>query len=109
MNNYYYPAGADNSLAPWNETPIDEETIDINVWQTMSIKDRISINPYDDDMVGEWKEQCHSIPYLLSILKEYLSKEISTLDEKSPKAKRLKALIMSCDDWEEVETEIEKA
>lgn len=109
MNNYDYPVGADNCSAPWNEVQPEDETIDVNVWQTMSIKDRISINPYDDDMVGEWKEQCHSIPYLLSILKEYLSKEISTLDEKSPKAKRLKALIMSCDDWEEVETEIEKA
>jgi hypothetical protein len=47
MNNYDYPAGADNSSAPWNEpADLPEKEIEVTVSITMSKTFTIKVNDY---------------------------------------------------------------
>jgi hypothetical protein len=45
-DNYHYPAGADNEMAPWNEPVIPKKEFDVLVSQTLSRDTSIYTNDY---------------------------------------------------------------
>lgn len=62
MDNYNYPIGADNDLAPWNQEENPEREIEVTVSVTLSKTIKIKVSDYDiidsgKDEDGEYFEE----------------------------------------------------
>ena len=128
MNNYDYPEGSDNSLAPWNQENLDTELIEVTISQTFSKQLNIEVDDYntikdsDEDGIYFWNDYsgCNFKEYveeqhktITDILKEVqeLYAEFSELDLNNKKEVELfkhSLLILSeaCKDWSEDEMEV---
>lgn len=128
MNNYDYPEGSDNSLAPWNQEEQDSEIIEVTISQTFSKQLEIEVDDYqtvkDSDENGayfwndysgcnlkEYVEEQHKT--ISDILKEIpeLYKQLRTLDVNDKKEfdlfkHNLLILSVACEGWTEDETEV---
>lgn len=128
MNNYDYPEGSDNSLAPWNQEDLDTELIEVTISQTFSKQLEIEVDDYkpikdfDENGVYYWNDYsgCNLKEYveeqhktITDILKEIpeLYETFSKLDLNNKKEVELfkhSLLILSeaCKDWSEDEMEV---
>lgn len=128
MNNYDYPMGSDNSLAPWNQENLDTELIEVTISQTFSKQLEIEVDDYktikdsDEDGVYFWNDYsgCNFKEYveeqhktITDILEEIpkLYAEFSELDLNNKKEVELfkhSLLILAeaCKDWSEDEMEV---
>lgn len=62
MNNYDYPEGSDNSLAPWNEVEQDDELVEVTISQTLSKQVEVEVNDYEVDW--DYDDDGNKIPEL---------------------------------------------
>lgn len=62
MNNYDYPEGSDNSLAPWNEVEQDDELVEVTISQTLSKQVEIEVDDYEVNW--DYDDDGHGIPEL---------------------------------------------
>lgn len=128
MNNYDYPEGSDNSLAPWNQENLDIELIEVTISQTFSKQLEIEVDDYktikdsDEDGVYFWNDYsgCNFKEYveeqhktITDILEEIpkLYAEFSELDLNNKKEVELfkhslLVLAEACKDWSEDEMEV---
>ena len=128
MDNYNYPEGADNSLAPWNQEEQDSELIEVTISQTFSkqleieVGDYQTVKDYNENGVYFWNDYsgCNLKDYveeqhktITDILKEIpeLYETFSKLDFNNKKEVELfkhSLLILSeaCKDWNEDEMEV---
>ena len=128
MDNYNYPEGSDNSLAPWNQEKQDSELIEVTISQTFSKQLEIEVDDYekikdsDEDGIYFWNDYsgCNFKEYveeqhktITDILKEIpeLYETFSKLDLSNKKEVELfkhSLLILSeaCKDWNEDEMEV---
>jgi hypothetical protein len=128
MDNYNYPEGSDNSLAPWNQEKQDSEFIEVTISQTFSKQLEIEVDDYekikdsDEDGIYFWNDYsgCNFKEYveeqhktITDILKEIpeLYDTFSKLDLSNKKEVELfkhSLLILSeaCKDWNEDEMEV---
>ena len=128
MNNYDYPEGSDNSLAPWNQEYPDTELIEVTISQTFSKQLNIEVDDYktikDSDEGGvyfwndysgcnfkEYVEEQHKT--ITDILEEIpkLYAEFSELNLNNKKEielfkHSLLILAEACKDWTEDEMEV---
>ena len=80
MNNYDYPEGSDNSLAPWNQEYPDTELIEVTISQTFSKQLEIEVDDYeevkdsDENGVYFWND------YSGCNLKEYVEEQLKFID-----------------------------
>lgn len=125
---YYAPGSYHDSSAPWNEHISPEKKFDITVSQTLSKVVSITTNNYNelfDDECGSyyadtedtcWSDEfdnndLHTPLQLIQILREYLQKELDSMEKVSysrehiNKKRRLTKLIEECKDWCDDETE----
>lgn len=135
-DNYNYPAGADNELAPWNQPVIPEKTFEITVSQTLSKNAEVITNnyiptktvermnnlceEYDDTSDTDWADEylntnSHYTPIqLINMYKESLKEELKSWEglEKTyaghTNIKRIEHLIEECEGWCDDETEFVK-
>lgn len=128
MDNYNYPEGADNSLAPWNRKEKESELIEVTISQTFSKQLEIEVDDYeevkdsDENGVYFWndysgcnlknyvEEQHKTITDILNEIPE-LYETFSKLDLNNKKEVELfkhSLLILSeaCKDWSEDEMEV---
>jgi 5'(3')-deoxyribonucleotidase len=128
MDNYNYPEGADNGLAPWNQEEQDSEIIEVTISQTFSKQLDIEVDDYetvkdaDEDGVYFWNDYsgCNFKEYveeqhktITDILKEVpeLYKQLRTLDVNDKKEfdlfkHNLLILSVACEGWTEDEMEV---
>lgn len=128
MDNYNYPEGADNSLAPWNQEEQDSELIEVTISQTFSKQLDIEVDDYetvkdaDEDGIYYWNDYsgCNFKEYveeqhktITDILKEVpeLYKQLRTLDVNDKKEfdlfkHNLLILSVACEGWTEDEMEV---
>ena len=128
MNNYNYPEGSDNSLAPWNQEDPDTELIEVTISQTFSKQLEIEVDDYetiedsDEDGIYFWNDYsgCNFKEYveeqhktITDILEEIpkLYAKFSELDLNNKKEVELfkhSLLILAeaCKDWSEDEMEV---
>lgn len=128
MDNYNYPEGADNSLAPWNRKEKESELIEVTISQTFSKQLEIEVDDYeevkdsDENGIYFWNDYsgCNLKNYveeqhktITDILKEIpeLYETFSKLDLNNKKEVDLfkyALLILSeaCKDWSEDEMEV---
>lgn len=128
MDNYNYPEGADNSLAPWNQEEQDSELIEVTISQTFSKQLEIEVDDYktikdsNEDGIYFWNDYsgCNFKDYveeqhktITDILKEIpeLYETFSKLDLNNKKEVELfkhSLLILSesCKNWSEDEMEV---
>ena len=128
MNNYDYPEGSDNSLAPWNQEYPDTELIEVTISQTFSKQLEIEVDDYetiedsDEDGIYFWNDYsgCNFKEYveeqhktITDILEEIpkLYAKFSELDLNNKKEVELfkhSLLILAeaCKDWSEDEMEV---
>lgn len=128
MDNYNYPEGVDNSLAPWNQEERGSELIEVTISQTFSKQLEIEVDDYeeikdsDEDGVYFWNDYsgCDLKSYvneqhktITDILKEVpeLYESFLTLDLNNKKEVELfkhSLLILSeaCKNWSEDEMEV---
>ena len=128
MNNYDYPMGSDNSLAPWNQENLDTELIEVTISQTFSKQLEIEVDDYkrvkdsDEDGIYFWNDYsgCNFKEYveeqhktITDILEEIpkLYAKFSELDLNNKKEVELfkhSLLILAeaCKDWSEDEMEV---
>lgn len=128
MDNYNYPEGADNNLAPWNQKEQESELIEVTISQTFSKQLEIEVDDYktikdsDEDGVYFWNDYsgCNFKEYveeqyktITDILEEIpkLYAEFSELDLNNKKEVELfkhSLLILAeaCKDWSEDEMEV---
>jgi hypothetical protein len=133
-DNYNYPAGADNEMAPWNEPSIPEEDFEITCSQSLSKTVTVTTNNYipgtsgvdyeRDDEGGtyvspwhddpdtsdtDWAEEYHSNDYHTPLQLIQLLKQVLENDLKSgivfKSPKFTQDLINECEGWTEDETE----
>lgn len=62
MNNYDYPEGSDNGLAPWNEVEQDDELVEVIISQTLSKQVEVEVNDYEVDW--DYDDDGNKIPEL---------------------------------------------
>ena len=130
MDNYNYPEGSDNSLAPWNQTEPKTEVIEVTISQTFSKQLKIEVDDYetvndaDEDGVYFWNDysgcnlkecvekQCYTINDILEKVQN-LHKEFEELVFNNPNpinfsnfSDKLKRLAEACKDWNEDEMEV---
>lgn len=130
MDNYNYPEGSDNSLAPWNQTESKAELIEVTISQTFSKQLKIEVDEYetvkdaDEDGVYFWNDysgcnlkecvekQCYTINDILEKVQN-LPKEFEELVFNNPNpinfnnfSDKLKKLAEACKDWNEDEMEV---
>lgn len=126
-NNYDYPLGADNPLAPWNQVENTEiervcyvtETIARKV--TLSTTDYVAEEDWDDelgkcisddtyetDWSAEYTNQEYTALELISKLKTYVEEDIKNTSPNTSKGRELKRLLSACDGWEQTELEVEE-
>lgn len=128
MDNYNYPEGSDNSLAPWNQEKQDSELIEVTISQTFSKQLDIEVDDYekikdsDEDGIYFWNDYsgCNFKEYveeqhktITDILKEVpeLYKQLRTLDVNDKKEfdlfkHNLLILSVACEGWNEDEMEV---
>lgn len=130
MDNYNYPEGSDNSLAPWNQTESKTELIEVTISQTFSKQLKIEVDDYetvkdaDEDGVYFWndysgcnlKECVEKQHYTINDILEKvqnLHKEFKELVFNNPNpinfinfSDELKKLAEACKDWNEDEMEV---
>lgn len=128
MDNYNYPEGSDNSLAPWNQEKQDSELIEVTISQTFSKQLDIEVDDYkkikdsDEDGIYFWNDYsgCNFKEYveeqhktITDILKEVpeLYKQLRTLDVNDKKEfdlfkHNLLVLSVACEGWNEDEMEV---
>lgn len=128
MNNYNYPEGANNSLAPWNQEEQDSELIEVTISQTFSkqleieVDDYETIKDYDENGVYFWNDYsgCNLNDYveeqhktITKILKEipelyetFLKLDLNNKKEVELFKHYLFILAEACKDWTEDETEV---
>ena len=108
-DNYHYPMGADNELAPWNQVDIPEKDFEITCCQVLSRTVTVTTNNYipgasgvdyepddeggccavgwhdpDDTSDTNWANEYANNGYktpleLIALLKEYLEKDLRDL------------------------------
>ena len=130
MDNYNYPEGSDNSLAPWNQEKQDSELIEVTISQTFSKQLKIEVDDYetvkdaDEDGVYFWNDysgcnlkecvekQCYTINDILEKVQN-LHEEFKELIFNNPNpinfsnfSDELKRLAEACKDWNEDEMEV---
>lgn len=128
MDNYNYPEGADNSIAPWNQEERESEIIEVTISQTFSKTVEIEVDDYvehkdsNEDGVCFWndysgcnlkdyvdeqhltiKDILERIPELYS---EFESLNLSNEREVSMFKHSLLVLSNACNDWNEDEMEV---
>lgn len=128
MDNYNYPEGTDNSIAPWNQEERESEIIEVTISQTFSKTVEIEVDDYvehkdsDEDGVYFWndysgcnlkdyvdeqhltiKDILERIPELYS---EFESLNLSNEREVSMFKHSLLVLANACNDWNEDEMEV---
>lgn len=125
MNNYDYPAGADNRDAPWNEPDSPKEaTFDILISQTLSRSTTITTSDYtiegeqDEDGYCEmidttetnwkapYKEQRMTPLELIGELKSLLEKALPDPTTHPKEYNKAKYLIEECEGWIEDDFEV---
>lgn len=128
MNNYDYPMGSDNSLAPWNQEQPDSDVVEVTVIQTLSkdlevlVDDYESIKESDEDGTYYWndysgcnlkeavEEQHLTITGILDRVKDLHNqfKDLDLTDTKKVELFKHELLILSnaCDGWNEDEMEV---
>ena len=126
-NNYDYPLGADNSLAPWNQEENTEIERDCDVTETIARKVTLSTTDYAaeedwDDELGkcisvdtsetdwsaEYANQEYTALELIAKLKTYVEEDIKNTSPDTSKGRELKRLLSACDGWEQTELEVEE-
>lgn len=126
-NNYDYPLGADNSLAPWNQVENTEIERDCDVTETIARKVTLSTTDYvaeedwDDelgkcisvdtsetDWSAEYANQEYTALELIAKLKTYVEEDIKNTSPNTSKVRELKRLLSACDGWEQTELEVEE-
>lgn len=135
MDNYNYPAGADNEFASWNQPGEQEEVkVDVLVSITLSKSTTIETNDYqmeewedsdiDDDgkayyqkgvqynfddsnLKKAYEDYEFTIPEMLSILKTICSETLETCEDEQRKT-WLEAVIKSTENWVVDEFEVMK-
>ena len=120
-DNYNYPAGADNEMAPWNEPVIPEREFDVLVSQTLSRDASIYTDDYCpefDDETGrtyanteetDWKKAyCNVAMTPLEIINaaEKIAKTLLEQGQTRVGEVYLKSLVRDCEGWVEDETEV---
>lgn len=125
MNNYDYPAGADNIDAPWNEPDSPKEaTFDVLISQTLSRSTTVSTSDYSIEVDRDEDGYCESIDTsetnwkfayeeqrmtpleLIGELKSLLEKTLPDPITHSKDYKRAKYLIEECEGWVEDDFEV---
>ena len=128
MNNYDYPEGSDNSLAPWNQEDPDTELIEVTISQTFSKQLEIEVDDYktikdsDEDGVYFWndysgcnfkeyvEEQHKTITDILEeipkLYTEFLELDLNNKKEIELFKHSLLILAEACKDWSEDEMEV---
>ena len=126
-NNYDYPLGADNSLAPWNQEENPEIERDCDVTETITRKVTLSTTDYvaeedwDDelgkcisadtsetDWSAEYANQEYTALELIAKLKTYVEEDLKNTSPDTSKGRELKRLLSACDGWEQEELEVEE-
>ena len=126
-NNYDYPLGADNSLAPWNQEENTEIERDCDVTETIARKVTLSTTDYAaeedwDDELGkcisvdtsetdwsaEYANQEYTALELIAKLKTYVEEDIKNTSPDTSKGRELKRLLSACDGWEQEGLEVEE-
>ena len=120
-DNYHYPAGADNEMAPWNEPVIPEKEFDVLVSQTLSRDTSIYTNDYCpefDEETGQtdantectdWKKAYSNAamtPLEIIGAAEKIAKALLEQGETRVGGVYLKSLISDCEGWNEDELEV---
>lgn len=128
MNPSNIPMGAEyDSRAPWNQIDNDYIDRDCNVIETLSKRVTLSTTDYipeedwndefgkcisEDTSETDWKEeyitQEYTILGLISKLKEYVIKDLGSNVHKDSEIRKLNHLLSCCEDWEQVELEVEE-
>lgn len=128
MNNYDYPEGSDNSLAPWNQEDLDTELIEVTISQTFSKQLEIEVDDYklirdfDENGIYYWNDYsgCNLKEYveeqhktITKILKEipelyetFLKLDLNNKKEVELFKHSLLILSEACKDWSEDEMEV---
>lgn len=125
-NNYDYPAGADNEMAPWNQTEYPEIEFTVTCSQSLSKTVEVTTNSYSIDSCVEphndicekdidtsdtnWEEvyhdnDLHTPIQLLALFKKFLEDELNNTHTISHSPSYLKRLSNECDGWIEDETD----
>ena len=134
-DNYNYPAGADNEMAPWNEPIIPEKDFEVTCSQSLSKTVTVTTNNYipgasgvdyepddeggyyasgwhdpDDTSDTNWADEYHNNDYhtplqLIELFKKHLENELNRMAEVKNE-KWIKHLIEECSDWTEDDIEI---
>ena len=126
-NNYDYPLGADNPLAPWNQVENPEIERDCDVTETIARKVTLSTTDYvaeedwddelgkcisDDTSETDWSAEYANQEYtaleLIAKLKTYVEEDIKNTSPNTSKGRELKRLLSACDGWEQTELEVEE-
>ena len=126
-NNYDYPLGADNSLAPWNQEENTEIERDCDVTETIARKVTLSTTDYaaeedwDDDFgkcisvdtsetdwSAEYANQEYTALELIAKLKTYVEEDIKNTSPDTSRGRELKRLLSACDGWVQEGLEVEE-
>ena len=132
-DNYNYPAGADNEMAPWNEPIVPEKTFDVTCSQSLSKTVSVNTNNYipgasgvdyepdgeggyhafpsydpDDTSDTDWANEFHENDYhtplqLIELFRQCLEQQLSNGLVFKSPA-FTERLIEECSDWSEDET-----
>jgi hypothetical protein len=120
-DNYHYPAGADNEMAPWNEPVIPEKEFDVLVSQTLSRDTSIYTNDYCpefDEETGQtdantectdWKKAYSNAamtPLEIIGAAEKIAKALLEQGQTRVGGVYLKSLVSDCEGWNEDELEV---
>jgi hypothetical protein len=120
-DNYHYPAGADNEMAPWNEPVIPEKEFDVLVSQTLSRDTSIYTNDYCpefDEETGhtdantectDWKKAYSNAamtPLEIIGAAEKIAKALLEQGQTRVGGVYLKSLVSDCEGWNEDELEV---
>lgn len=86
MDNYNYPIGADNDLAPWNQEENPEREIEVTVSVTLSKTIKVKVSDYNIIEAGkdEDGEYFEDIDYSNCDLKEAVERQIRLPQNKFP-------------------------
>ena len=134
-DNYNYPAGADNEMAPWNEPIIPEKDFEVTCSQSLSKTVTVTTNNYipgasgvdyepddeggyyasgwhdpDDTSDTNWADEYHNNDYhtplqLIELFKKHLENELNRMGEVKNE-RWIKHLIEECSNWQEDDIEI---
>lgn len=125
MNNFDYPAGADNDKAPWNKQELPERDIDITCSNTLSKSVSVHTDNYKIDGYDEFGYPCldlsecnlnevyeannhYTAKQALDLAAEFAKRIYTTLDNKEHSGLIAAAVDVfnACEGWNEDELEI---